>query len=729
MSTRLKVFLIITGIVLAITLSSMLISINSARGQILQTLETNMEGLASTANEYVMGEMDLLKADAAAVSQALYGYPSYLMRELLTEQVFAYDNFKAIAVYNSDKKLVARDDMGGAVPPESVVGEYGQKAYAGERIITTTFEDPSSGELVFYVFVPMDDYKDMLARGETPYNPSIIGLTVSGMFFSNRMTPLIEVNPSGRIAILDSNRIIIADADIELVEKRVDFLDRLAASDAANKAVIQGILTSPDKRGTGRFTLQGKNGQSELCVTTFGPIPSPENWVIEVSTPIVNNKKYVGSSYFTIMGQIALSGIIFMALGALAAALASGVIAKPFELLKAAERAKTAFIANMSHDLRTPLNAIIGFSQLSRSSKEIPQGVAENQGKIYESGMTILGVVNDLLDISNIESGKFGVISAEYDLPGFIKDTAESNLRHIGSRPIEFNIVADAKLSAHVIGDPLRVRQIFNNLLSNAIRHTKTGSVEWKIATEKSGDTVWLVSTITDTGGGITPENYEVLFLDYTSQDTQKMRSSQGGTGLGLPLTKKIIEIMGGSITVTTTMGKGSVFTIRLPHQFFNDSVISADMADKLKSINAGGYVRYAAGGMQRIELPGAKVLVVDDSEINLDVARAMIEAYGIQADCVLSSKEAVDLIRKGEPRYKAVFLNRWMPEMDGIEAVRVIRNEINGDYAKNIPIIALVSNAITGNNAFFVKSGFQAVLSKPISILRLDEIIRQWVS
>ena len=718
MSTRLKVFFIITAIVLAITASSVIISISSAQSQILRTLEDNMQSLVSVANEYVMGEMELLKTDAASVAFTLEIFPPHEIHMHLFDQLASYDYFEAIAIFNAEGRVVASETKQGiAPPPPDVFIGYSRQVLPrfdevlgvileGERLISGSYIDDSSGELVFYVFVPLGFQ-------------SALGLTVSGNYFSDRMNQLTALS-ADRITIVDSIGTVVADEDEGWVINQVNFLD-LAASEPRKYNDIARVIEQMVANNTGvtRFALRDFNGFHFDNIIAFAPIISQEKWAIAVSTSVAE------SAYPTIRGMIAVSGIIFLALGSLAAALASGVIAKPFELLKAAEKAKTAFIANMSHDMRTPLNAIISFSQLSRTKKDLPPGVADQQLQIYESGMAILGVVNDLLDISNIESGKFGVLSAEYDFPGFINDTALSNLRHIGSKPVELNIITDEKLPARLNGDSLRVRQIFNNLLSNAIRHTKKGAVEWRISTEKDGYTVWMVSSVSDSGSGIKPEDIDKLFLDYSSLDTQKMRSTKGGTGLGLALTKKIVDVMSGTLTVESVPGKGTTFKVRLPHTFVNDEITSAESVKNFQSIaRKQGDIT----DMQRVQLPGKRVLVVDDVEINLAVARGMIEPYGITADCVLSGKEAVDLVRKGEPRYDAIFMNRWMPEMDGIEAARIIRNEIDNDYARNVPIIALVANAI-GNNTFFLRAGFQAVLSKPISLFRLDDMIQQWVA
>jgi len=724
MSTRLKVFLIITIIILAITASSELISISSAQGQILQTLKDNMQSLVSLANENISYEMELLKGDAVAVAQTLVGHPVHEMRQLLVEQIAAYPNFEAVALINEKGTTVTSYSAGSEPPPDNgSLAQYREMALGGKRVITSTYKN-SEGQLVFYVFVPLDEFSSSRSRGETSDNPAILGATVSGSYFNSIVNRLMMWN-SGRITIVDNKGKIIADVHNEWVEEQLNFIELAETNSSYShyaRVVERMISNNKENMGTARYNLNYMGDKLDN-VTAFMPIDSPERWAISVSTAISD------SAYYTVMGMIGVSGLIFLVLGMAAAALASGFIAKPFELLKEATKAKTAFIANMSHDLRTPLNAIVSLSQLSRTIHEKPESFKEHQKKIFESGMTILGVVNDLLDISNIEAGKFGVISAEYNLPDFILSTANSNLRHIGSKTLALTLIPDEKLPARLIGDSLRIRQVFNNLLRNAIAHSKTGAIEWRISAEKGeGDTVWLVSSVLDPGQEISYEEVDKLFLDYSSLDTQKKRSSEG-TGLGLSLTKKIVDIMKGSIAVQNSLGKGTLFTVRLLHKYVSDEVISQEAFRKLKTFDSSvNRPQDELSDMRRVQLPDSRVLVVDDVDINLEVAKGMLEPYGMKIDCVLSGKEAVEIVRRGEPRYNAVFMNRWMPEMDGIEAVRIIRNEIDGDYAKTVPIIALTANAVTGNNSFFIKSGFQAVLAKPLNIHKLDDIVNQWI-
>ncbi|MDR3305388.1 MAG: response regulator, partial [Clostridiales Family XIII bacterium] len=343
------------------------------------------------------------------------------------------------------------------------------------------------------------------------------------------------------------------------------------------------------------------------------------------------------------------------------------------------------------------------------------------------SGDTLLGIVNDILDLSKVAAGKLDLIPVDYDMPSLLNDTVVLNSVRIGSKPIRFNLLIDADLPGRLKGDDLRVKQIFNNLLSNAFKYTKEGKVDWEVKCERDGDIVWLTSRITDTGIGISPENLEKLFSEYGQVDKKSNRKIEG-TGLGLSLTKKMAELMDGGITVESEYGTGSVFTVRIKQGYVNDIRIGADVAEKLMNAQYTDDKRTRSARLVRSNIPYARVLVVDDVATNLDVARGLLKPYNMRIDCVSSGIEAIRLLKKGEPRYDAVFMDHMMPEMDGIEATRIIREEIGGDYAKNIPIIALTANAIVGNEDMFLGKGFQAFIAKPIDIIRLDAIINQYI-
>ncbi|MFP3155643.1 ATP-binding protein [Lachnospiraceae bacterium ZAX-1] len=435
-----------------------------------------------------------------------------------------------------------------------------------------------------------------------------------------------------------------------------------------------------------------------------------------------------GERVFTIDDENLLrSGGLLIANALLRAEMTLDLV-KARESAVASASAKSDFLANMSHEMRTPLNAIIGLSELTLDIDDIREDVRDNIGKMYNSGVTLLSLINDILDISKIESGKFELIPVEYDTPSLINDTVTLNIVRIGSKPITFHLDIDESMPSQLVGDELRIKQVFNNLLSNAFKYTKEGSVVWHITFEMDGDAIWLVSRVTDSGIGIHLEDVKKLFSEYNQVDTKSNRKIEG-TGLGLSICKSMAEMMGGGITVESEYGNGSTFTVRLRQGRAQNSVpIGAEVAENLRNFHYSDNRRDRSAKLLRTNIPYARVLIVDDISTNLDVARGMMKPYGMQIDCVTSGPAAIDLIRKQPVTYNAIFMDHMMPGMDGIEATRIIREEIGTEYAKNIPIIALTANAIVGNEDMFLSKGFQAFLSKPIDIMRMDVVINYWV-
>jgi len=392
-----------------------------------------------------------------------------------------------------------------------------------------------------------------------------------------------------------------------------------------------------------------------------------------------------------------------------------------------ASNAKSDFLASMSHEMRTPLNAIIGLTRLSLENSEIDEETSSNLEKVYNSGEMLLSIVNDILDISKIEAGRMALIEVEYDVPSLINDTVTQNVLRIADRPIKLKLNIKADLHSRLIGDELRVKQILNNLLSNAIKYTNEGTVELSVHCEQDEDKIWVIIEVSDTGVGIRSEDIDSLFDDYAQLDVKENRRTEG-TGLGLPITKSLVGMMGGTISVSSKYGKGSMFTVRIAQKFVSDVRIGQQVVNSLKKHHYSDEKRTRDAKIKRITLPYARVLVVDDNPTNLDVAKGLMKPYGMQIDCVLSGQQAIDAIKNEKPRYNAIFMDHMMPGIDGIEATRIIREEIGTEYAKNIPIIALTANAIAGNESMFLSKGFQAFISKPVELPRLDEVIRHWI-
>jgi len=398
---------------------------------------------------------------------------------------------------------------------------------------------------------------------------------------------------------------------------------------------------------------------------------------------------------------------------------------------EAASRSKTAFLATMSHEIRTPLNAIIGLSEIELQ-KKLPNDTLMDLGKIHNSGTNLLAIINDILDISKIEAGNLELIPVDYDVPSIINDTVQLNIMRIGSKNIKFKLKLDPSVPVMLFGDELRVKQLLNNLLSNAFKYTDEGSVSLTVDWEKKNDIAWITYTVRDTGRGIKAEDIPKLFSEYQQLDTRANRHIEG-TGLGLSITRKLLTLMSGTISVESVYGKGSAFIMRIPQRIVNEEPIGEKIVKDLEGFHYKDI--HGSDGLRLVRnyMPYGKVLVVDDVETNLDVAKGLLLPYGLSIDTASSGKEAIAKIRvfsEGDASsgYDLVLMDHMMPGMDGIEAVRIIRNEVPGDYGKTVPIVALTANALTGNEEMFLSKGFNAFIAKPIDVMQLDAVLNAWV-
>jgi PAS domain S-box-containing protein len=396
------------------------------------------------------------------------------------------------------------------------------------------------------------------------------------------------------------------------------------------------------------------------------------------------------------------------------------------EEVQAASSAKSDFLANMSHELRTPLNVVIGLTDLVLEDTNLEKRVADNLVKISSAGSTLLNIVNDILDLSKIESGKLELTPVEYYTSSLLNDVITIAVSRLGEKPITFHLDIQDDLPANLYGDDLRVKQIFTNLLSNAVKYTREGSIKLSVHCTREGPTVWMDAAVSDTGIGIREEDLKKLFSAYNQVDTKASRNIEG-TGLGLAITRRLAEMMDGEIRVESEYSSGSTFRLRLKQGFVDDTPIGADIADKLRNFRYAEDKHIVTKKLIRLNLNYARVLVVDDMRTNLDVAAGFLSKYRMQVDCVDNGQRAIDRIRQGTPVYNAIFMDHMMPGMDGIEAADAIR-ALGTEYARKIPIIALTANAIKGTKELFYVHGFQAFISKPIDVMELDSVIRKWV-
>jgi signal transduction histidine kinase/ActR/RegA family two-component response regulator/HPt (histidine-containing phosphotransfer) domain-containing protein len=398
------------------------------------------------------------------------------------------------------------------------------------------------------------------------------------------------------------------------------------------------------------------------------------------------------------------------------------------EIAVQANLAKSQFLATMSHEIRTPLNAVIGLSEIVLRRGKLLEASRNDIRQIHQSGSSLLGIINDILDISKIEAKSFELVPVAYETASLLSDTLMLNRVRIGSRPIALALEIGGDFPLTLVGDELRIKQVLNNLLSNAIKYTKEGSVTlsaaWGGLAGRENEALIRLS-VRDTGIGIRREDIKRLFSGYTQLDTRANRAIEG-TGLGLEITKKLVEMMGGSIAVDSEHGKGSVFTAEIVQGIADYRPIGEETAEKLRGFN------YTAGtrgdGIDRSWMPYGKVLVVDDLPVNLQIARGLLEPYGLQVDSAESGRKAVEMVRAENPRYDLIFMDHMMPEMDGMEAARIIREESGSEYGRNVPIVALTANALVGTPEMFLSKGFSGFISKPVDIFQLDEALNKFI-
>jgi signal transduction histidine kinase len=399
---------------------------------------------------------------------------------------------------------------------------------------------------------------------------------------------------------------------------------------------------------------------------------------------------------------------------------------------EAANLSKSQFLANMSHEIRTPLNAVIGLSDIELQ-KDIPDDSRESLEKIHNSGSNLLSIINDILDISKIEAGAFKVVKVDFEVPRFINDVVQQNIVRIGTKNIKFLLDISEDLPLYLHGDEVRIRQIVTNILSNAFKYTKEGTVELKVWAISDGETAKCFFAVKDTGMGIKQEDMDRLFKEYAQLDAKANRNIEG-TGLGLSITRKLLILMEGTIKVESTYGQGSTFTVGIPLKIVGDACIGIEVAEELQTLNYSG----KKGGMSkkdfnRSKVPPGRVLIVDDLDVNILVAKGLLKHYGLKIDTALSGIEAIDKIKAVEngpedQKYDIIFMDHMMPKMDGIEATNIIRKDLDSEYAKNVPIVALTANAIAGSKEMFLENGFSSFISKPIDLMQLDKELICWI-
>lgn len=380
-----------------------------------------------------------------------------------------------------------------------------------------------------------------------------------------------------------------------------------------------------------------------------------------------------------------------------------------------ANQAKSEFLSSMSHEIRTPLNAIVGFSQ-ALQEEDLPEQAQEEVKDIVMASNGLLEIVNGILDISKIEANKIEIVNSEYNFKDIYDNLLALTKARLGDKPLEIRTSYDPTIPTTLYGDHTRVQQVILNILTNSVKYTRQGFIDFRVSCIINGEICRLIISVEDSGIGIKQENISKLFSKFERLDLDKNITIEG-TGLGLAITKKLIELMQGTIVVQSEYGKGSKFTIAIDQRIINkpkEEQVDVIGTSSNKTVNTNAVV----------DVSGKKVLIVDDNKINLKVAERLLEKYNLDITTVDSGMMCIQKVN--EPNnYDLILMDDMMPGMSGVETLHKLKENPNF----NIPVVALTANAISGMKKKYLSEGFNDYLAKPIDKNELNNIVVKWLN
>lgn len=386
----------------------------------------------------------------------------------------------------------------------------------------------------------------------------------------------------------------------------------------------------------------------------------------------------------------------------------------------AASEAKSTFLSNMSHEIRTPINAMLGMNEMILRESE-DKNVREYAQNIHAAGDTLLGLVNDILDFSKIEAGKMEIIPVEYDISYMIADLVNMVRTRAEDKGLHFVTEIDENIPKILFGDEVRIKQAVTNILSNAVKYTEKGSVTIRIdyrGINFDKENIMLCFSVKDTGIGIKQEDMEKLFTEFERIDEKRNRNVEG-TGLGMNITMRLLKMMGSELKVESVYGEGSEFRLEIKQKVVKWEPLGNYETAYHEAISKRKRYR------EKFKAPNAHILVTDDTRINLTVFRNLLKSTEVQVDTAISGADALILLQ--DKKYDVVFLDHMMPEPDGVQTLHILRED-RENKNRNVPVICLTANAISGSRETYISLGFDDYLSKPIESDKLEDMLIKYL-
>jgi signal transduction histidine kinase/CheY-like chemotaxis protein len=701
---------VIVFITFLIIFFSILTGILYVQSSIKKSQEADLLLLSDIADHFISTDIAHLKLKTAGIAQSLAVSGEETWPDILLMHEEVHPEFTGMAVLNNEREFIFSS---GLLPDQTELmnDPHIESIFLGKTVITSAIPSVEE-EVVFCLATMIPGSRDR-----------ILAVTLPRMYFARRVSSFV-IWENGHIFIDDAEGHILANtlSREAWIQNKHNFV-RLAKNDKQFESIASVIQRGINREtGIGYFTI---SGIENICA--FRPIRgSEEGWFLG----------FVGhlpeSPFRNIDMALIVVGIVCFFLSITAAITTFIFMRKSFNegkrLIKkqaqteAASRAKSSFLATMSHEMRTPMNAIIGMTSIGKNAQNTERKDYALD-KIEDAAVHLLSVINDVLDISKIEANKLELAPVEFNLEKMLQKIVNIINFRMDEKRQKFNLNIDKNIPRYVIGDDHRLSQVIMNLLSNAVKFSpEEGEIGLDVTLTGENDGIYeLRITVSDNGIGINPEQQAKLFSAFEQADSGITRKF-GGTGLGLSISKHIVELMGGKIWVESEFEKGSkfIFTVKVERGKKNvASMLAPGINVENTRVSAEDNESSDAGGKGIEEggrFTGKRMLVAEDVEINREIIISLLEDTGIVIDCAVNGQEAVDMIAASPDKYDVILMDVQMPKMDGLEATRKIR-KLTARRFEYLPIIAMTAHVFMSDIEECLLAGMDDHIGKPIDI------------